>query len=323
MATTLDSFLTEREPAWAELEGLLARAKRKPERLGAAGVLRLGALYRSTAADLAQARQRYPHDPVVRRLEHLVSQARHLVYDAPPGRVRPLRFFGTDYWRLIAERPGVLVVSLLLVFGPALAAALWALHDPAAATGLVPGEFRPALESKHPWTDFGAGDQAGFTSMIFTHNIEVTFAVFAAGITLGIGSAFLLIQNGVLLGAVGGLMIQAGNGTGFLDLVTAHGILEMTCIVVAGASGLRMGWAIVSPGTRTRQRALSEEALAAVQIALGTAPWLVVAGVLEGNRAHFAKAGLPVVVGTGLVAGGAWWVLLLWRGRAPRGAAEG
>jgi predicted TIM-barrel enzyme len=79
-----------------------------------------------------------------------------------------------------------------------------------------------------------------------------------------------------------------------------------------------MGWAIVVPGTRTRKRALSEEALAAVQIALGTAPWLVVAGILEGNRAHFAKAGLPVVIGTGVLFGGLWWGLLFWRGRRPR-----
>jgi uncharacterized membrane protein SpoIIM required for sporulation len=319
---TLDRFLSEREPAWTELEGLVGRAKRKPERLGADGVLRLGALYRATAADLAQARQRYPRDPIVRRLEHLVARARHLVYDAPARRVRPVRFFATDYWRLIAERPGALVLSLLLVAAPALAAALWALHDPVAATGLVPAAFRPALESKHPWTDFGAADQTGFTSMIFTHNIEVAFAVFAAGITLGVLSALLLIQNGVLLGAVGGLMIGAGNGAGFLDLVTAHGILEITCIVVAGAAGMRMGWALVAPGTRTRKAALSAEGLAAVQIALGTAPWLVVAGILEGNRAHFAKAGLPVVVGTGVLFGGLWWGLLFWRGRAERPSAR-
>lgn len=315
---TLETFLRERELAWIELEQLLERAKRKPERLGATGVLRLGALYRATAADLAQARVRWPHDPIVRKLEYLVSRARHLVYDAAPRGIRPVQFFTRDYWRLIAERPGALVLALLLTFVPAIATALWALHDPAAATGLVPPQFRPALEAKHPWTDFGAGDQTGFTSMIFTHNIQVAFLVFAAGVSLGLVSAFLLIYNGVLLGAVGGLMIGAGNATGFIDLVTAHGILEITCIVVAGAAGLRMGWAIVAPGTQTRRDALSSEALRAVQIALGTAPWLVVAGILEGNRAHLAESGLPAVIVTGLVAGGAWWGLLLWRGRGAR-----
>jgi uncharacterized membrane protein SpoIIM required for sporulation len=315
---TLDTFLREREPAWQELEALLVHAKRKPERLGAEGVLRLGTLYRATAADLAQARQRYPHDPVVRKLEYLVSRARHLVYAAAPRRIRPVRFFATDYWRLVAERPAPLVLAALLVFVPALAAALWALHDPAAATGLVPQEFRPALETREPWTDFGAGDQAGFTSFIFTHNIAVTFTVFAAGITLGIASALLLIQNGIMLGAIGGLMIGAGNWRGFVDLVTAHGILEISCIVVGGAAGLRMGWALVAPGVRSRGAALTEEALRAVQIALGTAPWLVLAGLLEGNRAHFAKAGVPTVVTVGLLAGGVFWGLVVWRGRAPR-----
>jgi uncharacterized membrane protein SpoIIM required for sporulation len=314
---TLDRFLNEGEPRWIELEDLLGRARRKPERLGADGVLRLGVLYRAAAADLARARLHYPHDPVVRRLEALVMRARHLVYDAPARRVRPVRFFTTDYWRLIAARPKPLLAALGLTFAPAIATALWALHDPAAATGLVPAAFRPALETKHPWTDFGAGDQTGFTAMIFTHNIQVALMAFAAGVSLGLVSALLLIYNGVLLGAVGGLMIGAGNGAGFIDLVTAHGVLEITCIVVAGAAGMRMGWALVEPGTQTRRGALASEAQRAIQIALGTAPWLVLAGILEGNRAHFAKAGLPVVIGTGLLAGGLWWGLLLWRGRVP------
>src|SRR5204863_8817983 len=113
----------------------------------------------------------------------------------------------------------------------------------------------------------------------------------------------------------------AGNGVGFVDLVTAHGVLELSCILVAGAAGLRLGWAIVDPRRDSRRRSLQREARRAVLIAVGTAPWLVVAGIVEGNRARLAETGLGAVVGVGVGLGIVYWGLVVWRGRArPRTA---
>src|SRR5437764_10916789 len=105
----------------------------------------------------------------------------------------------------------------------------------------------------------------------------VTFYAFAGGLLLGVGSLYVLLQNGVMLGVVGGLAVGSGNGRVFFELVTAHGLLELSCIVVASAAGIRMGWALVAPGTRTRIAALGVEAREALKIVIGTAPWLVLA----------------------------------------------
>jgi uncharacterized membrane protein SpoIIM required for sporulation len=311
----LEGFTESRNADWRELEGLVAEAGRRPERLGPRRVLRLGALYRGAAADLATARRRFPGDPAVARLEALVGNARHLVYDTRGRRRSLLRFFATDYWRLIVERRRALAVAFLLLFGSAALATVWGVHDPAAATGVVPSEFRPALQPGHPWHDLSAGDQAAFTTKVFTNNIGVTLAAFAGGITGGLLTAVALLYNGLLLGAVAGLMGSAGNWAGFVDLVTAHGMLELSCILVAGAAGLSLGWALVAPGRRTRRAALQREARQAVLLALGTAPWLVVAGIVEGNRANLAESGLGAVVGVGVALGIVFWGLVLWRGR--------
>src|SRR5690349_21218201 len=95
------------------------RAGRKPERLGPQGALRLGSLYRETAADLALARRAFPADPIVRRIEQLVSRSRGLVYDAPTRRQSVIRFFARDYWRFVAEKPVALLTAFVLLFGPA------------------------------------------------------------------------------------------------------------------------------------------------------------------------------------------------------------
>lgn len=298
----------------------MGRAGTRAEKLGPEGALRLGALYRSAAADLALARRCIPADPAVARLERLVARSRSLIYDSPERRRSLWAFFARDYWRLVAAKPAALAVSFALLFGPALLAGNWALHDPGAAIGLVPSEFRPATVATRPWTSMTPSQQADFTTAVFTNNIEVTLVAFAGGVTLGLLTAAVLIFNGVLLGAVGGLMIGAGNWRGFLELVSGHGFLELSCILVAGAAGLRLGWAIAVPGYRTRAESARREARSAVAIALGTAPWLVVAGIVEGNRARLADAGLGVDLGVGVALGAVYWTLVAWRGARPRSA---
>jgi uncharacterized membrane protein SpoIIM required for sporulation len=315
----VDAFVTDRSPSWERLEGLANDSRRKPERLGPAGVSELGLKYRETVADLAYARRRFPNDPIVRRLETLVAQARHLVYDSEPRRGALREFVSHGYWRRIRERPVPLAVAALFLFAPALLAGTWAWRDPGAASGLVPSQYQRVTEPRPSGTDLGVSvsDQAALASEIFTNNIRVTLLAFGGGLLVGLGTILVLLQNGVMLGVVGGLSIGAGNGRPFFSLVTAHGVLELSCICVAAAAGLRIGWAIVDPGYRTRGEALRVETRAAIEMVLGTAPWLVVAGLVEGFVTP-AGFGLGVVITVGLGLGAIFWGLVLWRGRPER-----
>ena len=316
----LDRFVSQRQEDWQELERLVEGARRRAERLGPTQVLALGRLYRGASADLALARRSFPGDPLVQRLEQLVGRSRALVYDAPTSRRSALAFFSRGYWRLVAQRPLALLVAFLLLFGPAALSGSWAVHDPGAAAGLVPAAFRPATASAQPWSALTPSQQAAFTTSVFVNNIEVTLIAFAGGVTLGLLTAAVLLTNGIVLGAVGGLMVGAGNWRGFLELVAGHGFLELSCILVAGAAGLRLGWAIVAPGYLTRSESARREARASVSIALGTAPWLVAAGIVEGNRARLAAAGVGTDLTVGLAIAGLYWTLVLWRGRPLRDA---
>jgi uncharacterized membrane protein SpoIIM required for sporulation len=307
----VERFIREREGDWRELDELL-RAGRDSRR-SAHGVLRLGALYRGAAADLALARRGHPGDPVVARLESLVARARQAVYAEEPRRGSLRTFFGRTYWVRVRERPLPLLVAIALLFVPAAATAAWALGDPAAAVGLVPGQFRGAVE---PVGDTGmtAAQSAAFSGAVMTNNIQVTFLSFAAGILFGLGAAAVLAYNGAILGAIAGGAIANGNASGFAEFVTAHGIIELSCIAVAAAAGLRMGYAIVAPGPLPRSRALAREARAAIVIVLGTVPWLILAGIIEGfvTRAGF---GLVPGIALGVGVGAIYWTLVFVRGR--------
>ena len=105
------------------------------------------------------------------------------------------------------------------------------------------------------------------------------------------GTLLVLAYNGILLGALAGLTIQSGSFSVFVRYVVPHGLLELSCIAVAGAAGLRLAWAVIEPGTLPRALSLRAQARPAVMLVLGTAPWLVVAGMTEG---FVTPRGLPL-----------------------------
>ena len=314
----LDLFVADRRPTWEELTALLDVAGGRPERIGAQRMRRLGALYRSTAADLALARRQFPSEPTVAALEDLVTRAHAVVYGAGVRRESAAEFLIHGYWRRVRERPVLLAVAALLLFLPGLAAGAWATDDPGSAGGLLPTTSEAVARPRPEGSDLGlsTGERASFSAGIFTNNIRVTFTAVAGGIAFGLLTAGVLVFNGVLIGVVSGLGVAAGNGSVLVELIVPHGVLELSCIVVAGAAGLRMGWALVDPGRRPRSQALAIEARAAVELVLGTAPWLVVAGLTEGLVTPLGIGPAPAVaVGVGLAA--VYW-LSVWKLGAPR-----
>ncbi len=308
----LERFEAQRSADWARLETLLGR--RGPRRLGADGVLELGSLYRGAAADLAYARRRFPGDPVVARLEALVTRGRAAVYGRAARRGGVREFFARGYWRRLAERPGIVALAWALLLAPAAVGAIWGLSDPGAAVGLVPGEFARAADPPASGRDFGAGEGSVFATQVLVNNIQVTLTAFVGGLAFGLGTVAALVFNGLLLGVIAGLAFGAGNGQAFIRLISSHGPLELSCIVVGGVAGLRLGLSLIAPGARTRLRSLQLEAPRAVELAVGTAPWLVVCGFAEGL---LTGPELPVAVQVtiGLTLAAVFWGLVVWRGR--------
>src|SRR3954451_8736844 len=271
-----ERFAAERGPDWTELETALKRAGDRPEKLGRDGVRRLGELYRAAAADLAFARRRFPGEAQTARLESLVLRARATVYARVGRRASVWRFLTRGYWRRLAERPVLVLAAWTLLLVPAVAGAVWGAVDAPAAAGLVPAQFQSAADPPVEGRDFDAATSSAFSFQVMTNNIQVTLVAFAGGIAFGALTVWALFFNGLILGTIAGLAIGAGNGVAFLRLVSSHGPLEISCIVVGGVAGLRVAWALIRPGPLRRGTSLRREAIPAVQIAAGTIPWLIV-----------------------------------------------
>lgn len=319
MPEPLLTFATDRQPVWDELSGIVERAKGNVTRLDPDGVRRLGQCYRQTAADLAQARRRFPGDPVTVGLERLVSQARPLVYGNVLERGSLRAFATSGYWRRVRERPIFLLIAALALWAPALAVGVWAHGNPAEAARVAQvsplssgaGDSAPRDPDTQKITD--PAENTAFSAEIFTNNARVALLAYAGGLLGGVGTLLTLVFNGLVLGVIAGLAIEGGYSDSIWRLVVPHGVLELSLITAAGAAGLRTGWALVHPGHRTRVQALSVEGRAGVELALGSAALLVPCGLVEG---FITPRGLTLwpALAVGFALGAAYWTLVIWRG---------
>ena len=309
----LEAFVRARQPEWTELDDLVRRAGGRPERLGPDGVRRLGALYRAGVADLARARRAFGADPAVRVLEEVVSGARVTLYAVPKRRGSVREYLMGGYWRAVRERGRIVALAWLLLIGSTALATVWAHHDPASAASVVPASLIGSGGPRHA-IGLAAGQAAEFSVSIFINNIGVTFVAFASGIVFGILPAFVLVYNGLILGAVAGVVAGTGHAPDVVELLAPHGVLELSCIVVSSAAGIRMGWALVEPGRLTRPAALAAAARPAIGLVLGTMPWLVAAGLTEGFvTPHHLPLAAALAVGLGLAA--PYWIAVARLGR--------
>ena len=309
-------FLAVGEPRWQELDALIAvgSTPRRKRSLGAEQIRCLGALHRSVSADLAVARTWFVNDPITVALERRVAQSGPMLYDRAPAGIALRTFVTRTYWRLVAERPAILASAALLMFLPAVAVGIWAVLSPERANLLLGDRFQGRTSAGD--LGFSVAEQTKFASEIFVNNIRVSILVFALGITCCLGSAWLLVFNGALLGVVAGTSIADGYGDVALALIIGHGVLELSIIVIAAMAGMRIGMAVIRPGNEPRRRVIMREAQAAVLIVLGTMPFFVLAGLVEG---FFTPAGLGVVVASivGVALGASYWALVWILGRRP------
>lgn len=287
-----ESFVGARHDDWARLEALLGRAGAgNLQRLSADELEELGRLYRRLTSDLAIAQRDFPGDRVTGYLNQLLARAHSEVYRPEvTGKQRLLAFLLADFPALY-RRNLHFVLTSLAVFGlPSLLAFLIATLDPPIGEALVAPQLVAFLKRGQLWTDIPDPLRPFAASLIMTNNIQVAFFAFAGGAVAGVGTTYVLIQNGLMLGAVFGLAHAYGLGGTLLAFVSSHGVIELSVVVIAGAAGLKVGWALLRPGLLARRDALAIASRDAVQLILGCVPLLAIAGLLE---AFVSPSALP------------------------------
>lgn len=280
-----EQVVRHRQADWERLEALLTRDGRST-RVAAHEVVELASLYRAAAADAARVRAAGADDGTIAYLDGLLARAHNRLYRAPKPRRGAFTWFVLegfpatvrDNARFIAWASaafyapfvfGLLCAVLLPAFGPAVM-----------GPDQVEMMRRMYEEAPSESRNFGAGSMS--VSFYIQHNTSIAFRCFATGIFWGLGSVFTLVFNGLTIGTVFGVLIADEKTHNLLTFTCGHAAWELTAIVIAGAAGLRMGWALVSTGGLTRLASLKAAGPTVATLVGGAALMLFVAACIEG-----------------------------------------
>jgi uncharacterized membrane protein SpoIIM required for sporulation len=314
----VDVFVAQHRADWARLDQLTRRRRS----LSGQEVDELVALYQRTAAQLS-AVQAAGLDPTLSaRLSSQLARARAAVTGAQPSswsaisRFVVVSFPAAAYrarWWWLGSAAASIVVALLVGVEVAGSPALQArLLPKSAARDLVTHQFR------HYYSAF---DGRSFAAHVWTNNALVAAEAVAFGLLLGVPVLWVLFQNAIHGGEVGGLMAAYGRSGEFWTLILPHGMLELSAVFLAAGVGLRLGWAVIDPGRRSRTQAVAEEGRAMFTVALGLIFVLFTSGLIE---AFVTPSPLPAWarIGIGGVAEAAFLGYVIYFGRQAVATGE-
>lgn len=248
--------------------------------------------YREVSTDLARLRtaSRGRDADAVYYLSRLVAAGHNLFYrkrQIPLAEAWRFLAFGVPRevrrsWRPILAAAGLFFIPAGIAFA---AVAM----NPDVAHEFIPAAMIERAEEGQRRAAEGTGyieDPKLFrpvmASAIIANNVQVTFTVFAFGVTAGVGTVFMLLFNGIHIGGFMGLYESLDILPLLIAFVAPHGVLELSAIAIAGGGGLLLASAILLPGALTRTEALVVQGRRAIRLLTCSTLMLLVAGILEG-----------------------------------------
>jgi len=277
-------WLEKRKTYWARLELLVDRSKRGGiSALDHLELQELGLLYRQTASDLATVREDVTSNQLAFYLNQLLGRAHNLIYMGHKQKISGLvRFYSQTYPQVFRETFRQTFLAFLIFAVTAVASWAVTIHDPTFAHRLLGPQMMDTIEKREMWTQSIVTIKPLAASSIMTNNLSVSFATFALGITAGIGTVWMIVVNGMLIGVIGAATWQAGMALQLWSFVAPHGVLELPAIFIAGGAGLEIARGMLFPGLLPRRESLARAGGRAARLVLGIVPMLVVAGIIEG-----------------------------------------
>lgn len=262
--------------------------------------------YREGATDLARVRAYSPDRHLGRHLGQIVAQAHFATYRK--------------------QRPGVMTIARSFIFGfPELIRRFWRYHIASVllvALGFCIGFFAVDANPEHFYLfvdrELAAGrdpyashetlaeslnkqsdveEGMAFSMFLWQHNTRVAFLTFAGAILLGLPTVYMLLITGMMLGAMHWVFVDKALGVEFMAWILPHGVPEIGAIMLCGGAALAIGHRTLNPGNRPRRQALVETARESTLVALGAAPLLFLAGLIEGV---FRQSGASIEMRYGL-----------------------
>ena len=289
---TESQFIEQNKEKWRELELLLELPQKDADKLQE--------LFVKVSSDLSYARTFYPKRSVRLYLNNLTQKVFDSMGKKKSGfsHKNITNFFGTILPEEAFRQRKILLISFLIFVVSMGIGALSTAKNPDFANVIL-GDYyvnmtEENINKQDPMAVYKDKDAVGMFAGITINNIRVAFLAFVLGLLGGIGTVYILVYNGIMVGVFQYFFYSKGLFlTSFLT-IWIHGAIEISAIIIAGAAGIILGNGLLFPGTYKRSTSMQISSKRALRILLGTVPLFIIAGLLESFVTR--HTGLPTFV---------------------------
>ena len=300
-STKAPSWLAQRSAVWGRLGESLSTWRRG--RLSRQDALRALEGYRGLARDVASARKALPGSPITTALETLYAALHTIVNREPRHTLASLRHLYAVEIPTTVQELKPIIIGVWLLFALSVGAGWWLIHTWPTLVDLVAS---PAMiqhvQHGELWTDgiLNVTPSSLLSLRIFTNNIVVTIFACVAGIFYGLGTFYVIANNGLMLGAVFAFTHDHGLDGDLLKFIFAHGTVELSMICLGGAAGVALGESLIRPKLASRRDSLQQCTARIARLFAALIPLLVICGLIEGFVSPVTSIGWPARVTIGI-----------------------
>jgi len=197
-----------------------------------------------------------------------------------------IHFWKTDLPLVMHRSRRSMLISLLVFVGCFILGVVTSIYDPTFSKSILSSNYidmtNENIAKGDPMAVYKSSSELETFLPIFVNNIKVDFITFFSGIFMAIGSLFIMIINGVMVGVFQYFFIEKGLFWESFLAIWTHGTLEISAIILSGGAGLTLGKGLLFPGTHSRFQALKVSGMNGLKIIMGVAPVTLIAAFIEG-----------------------------------------
>lgn len=291
------SFVKQNKEKWMVFESALHNnAKINPDRLAS--------YYIHLTNDLAYAQTYYPDSKTLLFLNSLASVAHQKIYITKrESKNKIITFWKYEFPLFFRNYHNTLLYTFLIFMVAVGIGTISTLNDDSFVRLILGDAYVNMtienIEKGEPMAVYKSGSHLGTFLGITINNIRVAIMAFAFGVFFSVGTIYILISNGIMLGA----FITFFYNYGILEKTSTiwlHGTIEISVIIIAGCAGLVMGNSFLFPKTYSRRVAFTKGAKDGLKIVVSTIPFFIIAGFIEGFITRYGEQ-MPWMLSYGII----------------------
>lgn len=251
----------------------------------------LASYYTDVVDDLSYAKTFYPKTEIEKYLNELASKAHRQIYVTKKEDRKRLWSFWTEEIPLAIRASHRELFIAFLVFACSIAIGVISSYIDPEFSRLILGDYYVdmTIANIEKGDPMGVYRDSNYTEMFYrigSNNLQVGLLSFMFGVISSILAGFILLTNGVMVGAFQAFFVQRGLFWTSFSTIFIHGALELSAIVLIAGAGMIVGNSWWYPKTYSRAESLIMGGKRAIKILIAIIPIIVVAALLESYVTH-------------------------------------